>query len=100
MEVEVKRKWERSLVYHFEPKEDLTIRVTLNRKIQNRGIVLGVGLCALFVLAGIIFSQELRVLISVAGAVPIFTLLIYSAIKRKSYFTVEEVSSNKTKPVF
>ncbi|MDR0814748.1 MAG: hypothetical protein LBN37_03235 [Bacteroidales bacterium] len=91
MKVEIKRKWARSMVYHFEPKDDLTLRVIWNKKIQNRGLILGVSLWVILVVIGIVFSSA-KGLIGIAGGVPIFTLFIYSVIKRKSYFTIEEVS--------
>ncbi|MDR3095386.1 MAG: hypothetical protein LBU62_12245 [Bacteroidales bacterium] len=94
IEVQIKHRWKRSVVYRFEPKEDLTLRVTLNKKVQNRALIWGVGLCALVTLAVILFSPDS---IKQAGVlnIPIYTMLIYFAIKRKGYFTVEEVNQGK-----
>ncbi|GHT21540.1 hypothetical protein FACS189430_01760 [Bacteroidia bacterium] len=90
MEVKVKYYWERSKVYHFEPKDGLTLRVTLDRKIETQGCLLGICAFVLFTVVWILLDSH--GIARYSAGIPVATMGIYCYIHRKTRFTIEEVS--------
>ena len=91
-EVKVKYNWDGSPVYTFNPKEDMALQISKNRRLINTSMILLItGMVLGFVIA--YFYENGRFILSIPIIGPLLVVL-HQTIRRKKFFIIQEVSKS------
>jgi len=88
-EIRVKYFWGGSLKYTFEPKDNMSLQISINRRMMNWSLVSFIaGLVLSFVI--VYFYGNVRFISFASCLAPLF-LAIHQSINRKKFFLIKEV---------
>ena len=92
-DVRVKYSWDGSPVYTFNPKEDMVLQISKNRRLINMSCILFIiGLALSFVI--VYFFENVRFISSAPLIAPMFAI-IHQTIRRKKFFVIQEVPKSE-----
>ena len=91
-DVRVKYSWDGSPVYTFNPKEDMVLQISKNRRLINTSMILLITVMLLIV-AITFFYENGRFILYGPIIAPLF-VAIHHTIRRKKFFIIQEVAKS------
>ena len=82
--------WDASSKYSFEPKDNMTLQVSVNRRMIQSSLILGIIAIVMVFIFG--YFYENGRFINYASLVCLLPMVIYQTIRRKKYFVIKEIN--------